>query len=95
MKEYKIIYEREGCIGAAACVNMDAKDWVLDAKDGKANLIEGVQNPQTTLWEKEIDESAICEIVAKAHPEEIREILDIMVFLSQKKLSKIQNLNFL
>jgi len=59
MTKYIVRYERTGCIGAAACVNMDPKDWVLDAKDGKANLIEGVQNSQTTLWEKEIDESEL------------------------------------
>ncbi len=34
-KKYKIVYDREGCIGAAACVAVYAKQWSLD-DEGKA-----------------------------------------------------------
>ena len=41
-KKYRIEYDREGCIGAAACVAVDPERYVLN-DDGKADLIEGEQ----------------------------------------------------
>lgn len=38
-RKIKIVYDRNGCIGAAACVSINPIDWVMDA-DGKANLIQ-------------------------------------------------------
>ena len=58
-KKYIVKYDREGCIGAAACVGMDAKDWVLDDSDGKANLLEGSYDDTSGLWIKEIDEGEL------------------------------------
>ncbi len=40
-KKYKIIYDRNICIGAAACETAAAKFWEIDKEDGKANLKEG------------------------------------------------------
>jgi ferredoxin len=37
-KKYKIEYDREGCIGAAMCVSAADDNWVMDEKDGKANV---------------------------------------------------------
>ena len=37
MAKYKVIYDRAGCIGAAACVGMDGKYWEMNS-DGKADL---------------------------------------------------------
>ena len=37
LKKYKIIYEREGCIGAGACVAACPSNWVM-AEDNKANF---------------------------------------------------------
>ncbi len=38
-KRYKIIYEREGCIGAAACAAVHPDLWTMDeAEDGKADI---------------------------------------------------------
>lgn len=70
MVKYIIRYEREGCIGAAACVGMDGKNWVLDVQDGKANLTEGTLNTETNVWEKEVDESELETVLtgAKACP---------------------------
>ncbi len=41
-KKYRIIYERTGCIGAAACVAVFDKRWEM-AQDNKANLKGGVE----------------------------------------------------
>ncbi|MFQ5620823.1 MAG: ferredoxin [Candidatus Nanoarchaeia archaeon] len=37
MAKYKIIYDRNGCIGAASCAAA-SKNWVM-AEDGKADLV--------------------------------------------------------
>ena len=55
-KKFIVKYDRQACIGAAACVGMDPKEWVLDIKDGKANLIGG-SDAGDGWWTKEIDES--------------------------------------
>ena len=45
-QKYKVILERENCIGAAACTTVYPQRWQL-AKDGKANL-QGVKPNKTT-----------------------------------------------
>ena len=69
MAKFIIQYEREGCIGAAACVGANDKNWVLNPMDSKADLIGGAQNTDG-LWEKEIDESQLelALVEAKACP---------------------------
>ncbi len=37
MVDYEILYDREGCIGAAACVSVAPDVWEM-ADDGKANI---------------------------------------------------------
>lgn len=59
MPKYKVTYDREGCISAAACVAVNPKFWVLDAADGRANLISGIKNEETGLFELEIEESEL------------------------------------
>lgn len=46
-KKYIIEYDREGCIGAAACIAVAPDSWEMD-DDGKANLLK-----------KEIDEDEL------------------------------------
>lgn len=38
-KKYVIEYDREGCIGAAACAAV-SKNWVISPEDGKADYLE-------------------------------------------------------
>jgi ferredoxin len=38
-KKYKIEYDREGCIGAAACCAVSPDNWVMN-EDGKADLLQ-------------------------------------------------------
>ena len=54
MAKYKIIYDREACIGAIACVAVNPKYWVMDP-DGKANL-KGSKKNKDGKWELIIDE---------------------------------------
>lgn len=59
MGKYKVTYDRDGCISAAACVAVNAKYWELDGADGRANLKGSQKNPETNLFEMEIDEAEL------------------------------------
>lgn len=54
MPRVKVIYNREGCIGAAACELASPKFWKL-ANDNKANLLGAKLNPETLKYELELD----------------------------------------
>lgn len=58
MPKYLVQYERKGCIGAAICAAVNPEDWVMNA-DGKADLVDGVFNEATQMWEREIDENQL------------------------------------
>ncbi|MDO8660474.1 MAG: ferredoxin [Candidatus Woesearchaeota archaeon] len=59
-KKYQIVYDREGCIGAAACAAVNAKDWEI-VEDGKANLLKSKETSKG-IWERIITEDEL-----KAH----------------------------
>lgn len=40
-KKYKIVYDRDNCIGAGSCTAVFAEKWVMNAKDDKADLVGG------------------------------------------------------
>ncbi len=52
--KFKIIYDREACIGAAACVAVCPKHWKI-AADGKADLL-GSKKTKDGKFEKIVDE---------------------------------------
>ncbi len=49
-KKYVIEYDREGCIGAAACAAV-SKNWVINPEDGKADYKE------VEISEEELEEN--------------------------------------
>ena len=55
MAKIKILYDREGCIGAGVCAAIADKVWVMN-DDGKADLIGGKQD-EDGKWILEIDEA--------------------------------------
>lgn len=38
-KKFKVIHDRENCIGCSACASVCPKFWGMNAKDGKSDLI--------------------------------------------------------
>lgn len=56
MKMYKVLYDRNICIGAAACAVAAPDGWEIDKEDGKANLIGGSKTG-VEKFEMIIDES--------------------------------------
>ena len=57
-KKYRVEYDRDGCIGVAACVAVDSGNWKM-SEDNKADLNDSVQDPKTRLFVKYIDESEL------------------------------------
>jgi ferredoxin len=79
-KRYKIDYDREGCIGAAACVAAYPERWQL-ADDGKADIQgEGAKkNDDNTRQELEFTEEEFQKMVdaAQACPVNVIHIIDV------------------
>jgi len=54
MPKYKIIFDREACIGALPCVE-DAPDFWKMSPDGKVDLLGGIKTAKN-IFELEFDE---------------------------------------
>lgn len=52
----KIIYDRDKCIGAAACIAEDPEDWSMN-NDGKADLKGVAKNESTGKQELEVSDA--------------------------------------
>ncbi len=57
-KKYRVELDREGCIGAAACVAVDPDNWTI-VEDGKVDLKDSKQDSKTKFFVREIDESEL------------------------------------
>ena len=78
-KEIKMVYDRDGCIGAAACAAINPEDFVMN-DDGKADLVQAKKEgnrfikvlsvPNQDLLDKIIDS-------AKGCPVDVIEVWDI------------------
>jgi len=82
MGKIKIVYDRESCIGAAACVIVDSDLWRIE-EDNKANLLGGKYNEETKKWEifidrKDLDEEKLEKIkeAAEVCPVDVIEVYD-------------------
>ena len=78
-KKYKIIFEKDKCIGAAAC-NSVSDSWKYNDKEGKSDLIGAKFNNTGNTYELEIEEKSfdrdynaarLCPVKA-IHIEEIK-----------------------
>ena len=69
MGEYKIIFSRKECIGAAVCESFAADLWTIQ-KDGKADLHGAKLNEHTGKYELVIDEKRfkVQDAVARSCP---------------------------
>ncbi|MFH1200369.1 MAG: ferredoxin [Candidatus Micrarchaeota archaeon] len=77
-KKYIVKYDREGCIGAAACVAADPKDWVLSNEDAKADLASSAKDEATGMFVREIDgaDFAANKLAAQGCPVKVIKIYD-------------------
>lgn len=79
MPKIKVIYNREGCIGAAACVAIAPKFWKL-ADDGKADLLGASFDPKTNRFVLEIEvreeDFILLRDSAQACPVQVIEVIE-------------------
>ncbi|MEM2916712.1 MAG: ferredoxin [Candidatus Woesearchaeota archaeon] len=77
-KRYKIIYNREDCIGAAACIAAYPERWEM-ADDGRADLKGGKSNDDNSVQELEISEDEFKQMMdaAQACPVSVIHIEDL------------------
>lgn len=77
-KKYLVELDREGCIGAAACVAVDPENWDI-VEDGKVDLKNSKQDSKTSFFVREIDESELqkWKEAAEACPVTVIHIIDL------------------
>lgn len=75
--KYKVVYDREGCIGANKCMGIHPKLWKKDSEN-KAVLLGGKMNPETKKYEFLIEESQLKDFKESALicPAYVIDILD-------------------
>lgn len=66
MAKFKIVYDRDTCIGAAACAAVDPERFEMNT-DGKADLLKGKED-KPGLWTLEVDDIDEAEEAANACP---------------------------
>ena len=76
-KRYLLVYDREGCIGAAACVAAYPERWTL-VDDGKADLTDATRNDDNTEQKLEFTEEEFQKMMdsAQACPVNVIHIID-------------------
>ena len=85
-KTIKVVYDRNGCIGAQACVAINPIDWVMN-QDGKADLTEGKKEGDRFVKVIQVDDQqTLNRLVESANvcPVNIIEVWDIAEY---KKLA--------
>ena len=65
MTKYKIVYDKQGCIGAFSCVALDPNNWVI-GEDGKATLLKAKQEGDNYILEIDLDNEAFDKMKAAA-----------------------------
>ena len=56
VKKYKVTYDRNMCIGAAACNTSNPEGFEIDKEDGLANLTDGKKTDKHEVYELVISE---------------------------------------
>lgn len=75
MPKYRVEYARSECIGAGVCAAVNAVNFVMNAMDGKADLINSKQVGDKWILEVDGDISALKE-AAEGCPVRIIKIFD-------------------
>ena len=76
MAKYRIIYDRDACIGAAACEDLDSDRFKISPDDGKANL-KGGKEDKPGLFILDVNYLGTSEEAAKACPVQAIKIKDL------------------
>lgn len=75
MSTFKIIHQRENCIGCNSCVNIAPQNWVMDQSDGKSSLIGGLRKGNVFIAECFACDLDVNEMAVNACPMNIIKIV--------------------
>ena len=77
MAKFKVVYEKNACIGAGACAALLEERWKISDMDGKANLLGGVET-KPGVFEYEFTEEELEKVLesAEACPVNVIHIYD-------------------
>ncbi|MFH1589538.1 MAG: ferredoxin [archaeon] len=75
MAKYQITYDRDGCIGAAACAALDPARWNMNS-DGKADMIKA-KEIKPGLWVLEVDDLGDAKDAAESCPVSVIKIKNL------------------
>ena len=76
MPRYRVEYSRNECIGAGVCAAVDPVNFVMDAMDGKANLVNSKQQGDKWILEIESNDISALKDAAEGCPVRIIKIFD-------------------
>ncbi len=76
-KKYKIVYDRDGCIGAFACVAVNPEHWIIAEKENKVDLVNSIKVNEH--YELIIDEQDLQKLkdAAEVCPVNVIKIFDL------------------
>ena len=77
MAKFRVVYDRENCIGAGTCVGANGEYWSIELDD-KATLKDSVYDPETKMWILETDEKGVQKQIdaAKVCPVQVIHVYD-------------------
>ncbi|NQU98956.1 ferredoxin [Candidatus Woesearchaeota archaeon] len=75
MAKYRITYDRDACIGAAACAALDPKRFEMNV-DGKADL-KGGKEVKPGLWVLEVDSLGEAQEAADGCPVDVIKVEEL------------------
>jgi len=78
-KRYRVVFDREGCIGAGMCALANPEHWELSKEDGLSVLKGAVEIEKDLVYEKEIGEEELQKMLAAAQgcPMNVIHIIDL------------------
>jgi len=76
-KKYKVVYDRQNCIGAGACVLAYAERFKMNNNDDKADLIGGMQKGELFEVEFTLRELEEFKSAAQVCPVAVIKIFDM------------------
>ena len=75
MRKVKVIYNRDKCISAVTCANLNPENWIMNKKDAKADLKSAKK--EGDRWVLETELTMHLQMAAEQCPPQVIEIYDL------------------
>jgi len=77
-KKYKVVYDRNNCIGAGSCVAIFPRRWIMNNADDKADLVGGKKDEKEMwIFEFTLEELEDFKSSAEVCPVQVIHIYDL------------------